>query len=108
LPASRNLYVPDGFAAASTLVIRNVTIAGRRTSVRLEPEMWSALGEICEREGRTTHQVCSLINERKHIDSSLTAAIRVFIMAYFRAAATEEGHHRAGHGSLFSRGPLKA
>lgn len=86
--------------AGSTLAIRNVTIAGRRTSVRLEPEMWAAMGEICERENRSPHQICSRISERKHPQSSLTAAIRVFIMAYFRAAATEEGHRRAGHGPL--------
>ena len=30
--------------------------------------------------------------------TSLTAALRVFVMSYFRAAATEDGHHKAGHG----------
>jgi hypothetical protein len=37
---------------------------------------------------------------RKNDKTSLTAAIRVFLMLYFRAAATEEGHARAGHGSF--------
>lgn len=32
----------------STLVSRNITILGRRTSVRLEPEMWMALKEIAK------------------------------------------------------------
>lgn len=27
----------------STLVSRNITVCGRRTSVRLEPEMWLAI-----------------------------------------------------------------
>jgi hypothetical protein len=40
-----------------------------------------------------------MINERRR-ESSLTAAVRVFILAYFMAAATEEGHASAGHGSL--------
>ncbi|HEU0118665.1 MAG TPA: ribbon-helix-helix domain-containing protein, partial [Alphaproteobacteria bacterium] len=40
----------------STLVSRNVTIAGHRTSVRLEPEMWSGLSEICRRERATLHE----------------------------------------------------
>jgi predicted DNA-binding ribbon-helix-helix protein len=35
--------------------------------------------------------------ERGRAQSSLTAAIRVFLLDYFRAAATEEGHRRAGH-----------
>jgi predicted DNA-binding ribbon-helix-helix protein len=82
----------------STLVSRNVTIDGKRTSVRLEPEMWSALTEICQREKATIHKVCSSIAARKDANTSLTAAIRVFIMAYFRVAATEDGHMRAQHG----------
>lgn len=83
----------------STLVSRNVTIAGHRTSVRLEPQMWQALSDICRRECRSVHDICTLIAGRKHPRTSLTAAIRVFIMAYFRHAATEEGHRAAGHGT---------
>ena len=82
----------------STLVSRNVTVSGRRTSMRLEAAMWDALHAICRREGRSLHQMCSLISEQRQ-ESSLTAAIRVFIMLYFRAAATDEGHARAGHGT---------
>lgn len=76
---------------------RNVTISGRRTSLKLEPDMWEALEEVCTREGRTLHEVCTMI-ARRHAGGNLTAAVRVFILAYFRAAATEEGHRRAGHG----------
>ncbi len=87
-------------AGASTLVNRNVTIGRRRTSLRLEPTMWDALGEICRREELTQHELCRLIDEHRHA-SSLTAAIRVFIVNYFRAAATEEGHASSGHGALY-------
>jgi predicted DNA-binding ribbon-helix-helix protein len=82
---------------ASTLVSRNVSIAGRRTSLRLEPAMWDALGEIARRERMTVHQLCSEVDRRRQ-ESSLTAAIRVFALSYFRTAATEDGHRRAGHG----------
>ncbi len=82
----------------SSLVSRNLMINGKRTSARLEPDMWSALFDIVRREGRSAHEICSLIADCKPADCSLTAAIRVFIMAYFRSAATEEGHARAGHG----------
>ena len=84
--------------AASTLISRNITVAGHRTSVRLEPEMWQGLTEICRRERATLHEVCTAIAQYKTKSTSLTAAIRVFIMAYFRTAATEEGHAKAGHG----------
>lgn len=85
---------------ASTLVNRNVFVGARRTSLRLEPAMWDALAEICRREDLTMHQLCALIDERRRA-SSLTAAIRVFIVNYFRSAATEEGHASTGHGSFY-------
>lgn len=90
----------DDVSSKSTLVSRNITVLGRRTSVRLEPEMWSALREIARREDCKIHDICSLIHLRKKQDTSLTAAIRVFLMLYYRAAATEEGHRRAGHGDF--------
>lgn len=84
----------------SSLVSRNITIMGRRTSVRLEPEMWVAMREISRREKCSIHELCTLIWVRKGPCTSLTAAIRVFLMLYFRAAANEEGHIRAGHGNF--------
>lgn len=82
----------------STLISKNVTVDGHRTSVRLEPAMWNGLNEICRRERSSLHIVCSAISQHKPEDTSLTAAIRVFIVSYYRAAATEEGHLKSGHG----------
>ncbi len=84
----------------TTLISRNITVMGHRTSVRLEPEMWQALKEISVRENCSIHDICTLVSYRKHADTSLTAAIRVFIMLYFRSAATEEGHQKSGHGNF--------
>ena len=88
---------PDG--GASTLVNRNITIDGRRTSLRLEPALWGALDEICQRENLTRHELCGNIDGFRHA-STLTAAVRVFVVSYYRAAATEEGHANIGHGAL--------
>ena len=82
----------------STLVSGNVTVAGRRTSIRLEPQMWDALREICAREGKTVHALVTEIDHGRAA-SSLTAAIRVYVMDYYRVASTEDGHRRAGHGA---------
>ncbi len=82
----------------SGLVSRNVTIGTHRTSVRLEPDMWNALRDICNREHVTTHDIATFVSVRKSSSSSLTAALRVFVMAYFRMASTEDGHSSAGHG----------
>lgn len=84
----------------SSLVSRNITVTGRRTSIRLEPEMWRALRDIARRENCTIHDLCSLVAMKKNKLSSLTAAIRVFLMLYYRAACTDDGHRRAGHGSF--------
>ena len=82
-----------------SLVNRNVYVGKHRTSVRLEPAMWQALAEICQREGKNKHELCTMISQRR-TSLSLTSAIRVFIMSYFRAAATDEGHASAGHGTI--------
>jgi predicted DNA-binding ribbon-helix-helix protein len=87
--------------SVSSLISRNITVMGHRTSMRLEPAMWDALIEICRREKLTIHQLCDIVAERKPPETSFTAAMRVFAMSYFRAASTEDGHSKAGHGSAF-------
>ncbi|MBM3490750.1 MAG: ribbon-helix-helix domain-containing protein [Alphaproteobacteria bacterium] len=41
-------------------ILRNVRIAGRRTSIKLEAAMWEALFELCARTGLSLDQVCAL------------------------------------------------
>lgn len=82
---------------SSQLISRNVTIAGHRTSIRLEAHMWEAFDEICQREGLSAHELCAMIDEKRH-NSSRTAAVRAFAVHYFRTAATDQGHAEAGHG----------
>lgn len=94
----QSLNPTDGKKDKSSLISRNVTVGAHRTSVRLEPDMWNGLREICRREHVSMHDIATAVSARKSPNTSLTAAIRVFVMAYFRAASTEEGHNRAGHG----------
>lgn len=75
-----------------SLITRNITVNGRRTSVLLEPETWEALAEIARREGLAQHQLCTRIEAHKAPSASLTSAIRVYCMTYFRAG----GRPRAG------------
>jgi len=87
----------------SRLVNRNVTSAAGRTSIRLEPELWDALGEICRREKMSLTDAIRAI-ERGWRGSGQsggrTSAVRVHIVTYFRAAATEHGHAAAKHGTM--------
>ena len=83
----------------AALVSRNIVISDRRTSIRLEPSMWDALEEMCVREQCNIHQICTLVATRMSC-SSFTAAVRVFVLSYYRAATTELGHAAVGHGQL--------
>ncbi len=83
----------------SRLVNRNVFSERGRTSMRLEPELWNALGEICGREGIDLGHLVRRV-EAGLRPGERTSAIRVFALTYFRDAATEEGHLAAGHGPL--------
>jgi len=66
--------------------------------------MWEALQSLCAREHATINEVATAI-ERARAESSLTSAIRVYLLRYFEAAATEGGHWRAGHGTVFAHRP---
>jgi predicted DNA-binding ribbon-helix-helix protein len=86
----------------STLVNRNVTVFGHRTSIRLEPTMWHALHEVCVREQVSLHDAVSAIAQGR-VESSLTSSIRAYLLRYFQSAATEDGHRRAGHGGTLNQ-----
>ena len=82
----------------SPLVLRNVTLDDRRTSMRLEPSIWDALGEIAKRESRSVNELCAMIDRAKSPEMSLTSAVRVFTTAYFRASAAEDFQRGVRHG----------
>lgn len=67
--------------------------------MRLEPELWDALTEIGERERKDLSSLVRKVEEIGH-PGGRTSAVRVFVMQYFRRAATDLGHAAAGHGLL--------
>jgi len=69
------------------LISKNVRIHDRRTSIRLEPEMWDALKEISAIEGCSIHDLCGAVHDLKDPGASFTAALRVFLMEYYRTVA---------------------
>ncbi|MGO1079314.1 ribbon-helix-helix domain-containing protein [Inquilinus sp. CA228] len=80
------LGLPGGARAVSS-ALRNVTIAGRRTSIKMEETFWSGLDEICSREGFSLNELCSMIDAARHRDANLTSAVRTFVLAYFQGLA---------------------
>jgi predicted DNA-binding ribbon-helix-helix protein len=74
----------------SSLTIRNIVVAGHRTSVRLEPVMWEALREIARAEQGGLNDLVTQIDRRRN-GLSLTAAIRVHIVDFYRRGARASG-----------------
>jgi predicted DNA-binding ribbon-helix-helix protein len=70
--------------------------------MRLEPELWDLLSEICERESRDMSTLVRQIEAAGHAGGR-TSAVRVYVTTYFYAAATEVGHAGADHGPLLRR-----
>ena len=67
--------------------------------MRLKPELWDAADEICQREGINLQELFARV-ESASFPGSRTAALRAFMLEYFRNAATEKGHRAAGHGNI--------
>lgn len=90
----------------ASLVPRTLKLSGRDVSIRLEPSYWEGLDEISQREDLTVEELCGDVRDRMEQQGrrssqagvSLANALRVFVVGYFRQAATERGHARAGHG----------
>ncbi|HXR89362.1 MAG TPA: ribbon-helix-helix domain-containing protein [Steroidobacteraceae bacterium] len=81
---------------ATNLVNRNVRTERGRTSMRLEPELWDALHEICVREQMPVRDIICRARELVG-PGGRTSAVRVYVVQYFRAAAAEKGNAEAGH-----------
>ena len=78
-----------GLGRVSQLIRRNVRIDDRRTSVKMEREMWEALSEICERSGRSVHDVCGEVR-RAGDGANFTSLLRVHILNWYRQAARDD------------------
>jgi predicted DNA-binding ribbon-helix-helix protein len=82
----------------SRLVNRNVNATSGRTSMRLEPEVWEAIREICLRDDIDLGELIRRV-EQSRPAGGRTSAVRVYVLQYFRHSSTEDGHRRAGHGA---------
>ncbi len=97
--------------AQSRLINRNINAGRGRTSMRLEPELWDALEDICHRERITARDLFQRIEQIDH-SSGRTSAVRVYIVDYFRSAASLTARPRpvahadiAAHSEMVMSGP---
>ena len=68
--------------AGSRLASRTMIVRDRRTSVRLEPELWDVLETIAAQKAMAAGELVADIDKSKPSLSPLTSAIRVFIVLH--------------------------
>jgi predicted DNA-binding ribbon-helix-helix protein len=78
-----------GTVMKSLVVKRSIFLAGRKTSVSLEDEFWTALREIAGDRHVTLSELFSGIDkQRQHAD--LSSALRLFVLEHYRGKAAEK------------------
>jgi predicted DNA-binding ribbon-helix-helix protein len=80
----------DDTPKKSALVARNVFVGTRRTSIKLEPALWRAFEEICEKRSKTIHQVCTHLAPHAGA-ATLTSAVRVYVVEALRQQTMARG-----------------
>jgi len=85
---------------ARGLINRTLYLRNRRTCAKLDELTWRSLCEIADREGVTVHKLCAAIDAAKPRHLSLSTALRLGVLQYYRDATTESGHIAAGHGTM--------
>jgi predicted DNA-binding ribbon-helix-helix protein len=71
-------------SGATSLISRRVYVDGHRTSVRLETVFWETLRGIASQQNVSVYHLVSVIN-RNRIATSLTSAIRTYVVTYLLA-----------------------
>jgi predicted DNA-binding ribbon-helix-helix protein len=78
-----------GTIMKSLVVKRSIFLAGRKTSVSLEDEFWTALKEIANDRYVTLSELLSGIDkQRQHSNRSST--LRLFVLEYYRGKAAKK------------------
>jgi len=68
---------------------RSLTLQGHRTSVSLEDAFWQAFREIARAEGRALNALAAEIDAARDPETGLASAIRLYVLAHYRARAGE-------------------
>ena len=82
----------------SLVVKHSIFLAGRKTSVSLEDEFWTALKEIAGSRHVTLSELFSGIDKRRQ-HSNLSSTLRLFVLEYYRGKAEKPGDEMLGQQS---------
>jgi predicted DNA-binding ribbon-helix-helix protein len=67
-------------SASANLIKRSIKIAGKRTSVALEPQFWAELERIARARGTTLPRLLADIDKKRDPQAALASALRVFAL----------------------------
>lgn len=67
------------------MIKRSVVVQGHATSVRLEPEFWEVIDQICQQQGVSLSQLIINIEERQQTKQNLASQLRVFCLKSAKA-----------------------
>jgi predicted DNA-binding ribbon-helix-helix protein len=67
---------------------RSLTLRGHRTSVSLEDDFWRAFRDIAEDKNIPINTLAAQIDAERDLDAGLATAIRLYVLAHFRARAS--------------------
>ena len=79
----------------ATVIKRSISMDGRRTSVSLEDQFWTAVKEIARLKGITLTELFRQI-EAGRKDGNLSSEIRLFVLRYYIARVPRRANSRAG------------
>lgn len=67
----------------------SLTLKGHRTSVTLEAAFWQAFRDIADARGIGLNALAAEIDAARGADCGLASAIRLHVLAHYRATAEE-------------------
>jgi predicted DNA-binding ribbon-helix-helix protein len=75
------------------LVRPSVYVRGSKVTISLEPSIWEAFQEIAAEQGKTVNELATEIEQSRSV--GLSAAIRVYVIDYYRAVISRTEALRA-------------
>ncbi len=62
------------------MIKRSVVVQGHATSVRLEPEFWAIIDDICKKQNISLSQLIISIEKQQQARQNLASQLRVFCL----------------------------
>jgi predicted DNA-binding ribbon-helix-helix protein len=63
---------------------KNVTINGKRTTVKMETDLWEAIIEICDRTDQKIDDICNIVWRANVESENFTSDLRLLVYHYYR------------------------